>query len=277
MKLNVIAKHISKEYIQNQKVDAVILTGSVSRNWEDEYSDIELFLLWKESPTDEERMKVIYQVNGRLIDFYPYEEEEWSESYVSQGIKLEMSHFLTKTIEKVVHDVTHHFHTDLDKQCLVAAIRNGVLLEERSTQKAIQTMVRGYPDRLTDAMIKEYSDLGTRWGNREALLEREDWLLLYKVIVSVQEHLMAILFSLNKMYVHHPGFKWQKHSLLEMKIKPRDAYNRFESILLNHPKRGLRELEVIVQEVFELVRKVRPSLDVSEAIERSLLLRPKGQ
>ncbi|WP_152604252.1 hypothetical protein [Heyndrickxia ginsengihumi] len=52
-------------------------------------------------------------------------------------------------------------------------------------------------------MIKEYMDLGSRWNNREALFARGDWLMLYKVIVSVQSNIMGMLFGLNRLYVHH--------------------------------------------------------------------------
>ena len=42
-----------------------------------------------------------------------------------------------------------------------------------------------YPNELGEAMIKHYLDMGNRWNNREALLAREDWLMLHQVIVSV--------------------------------------------------------------------------------------------
>jgi tRNA nucleotidyltransferase (CCA-adding enzyme) len=53
--LKILASEIANIYQQNPKVEAVLLGGSVSRNWHDEYSDIELFVFWKGDPTDEER------------------------------------------------------------------------------------------------------------------------------------------------------------------------------------------------------------------------------
>lgn len=55
MDLNKLASKASKMYQANPKVEAVLLGGSVSRNWHDSYSDIELFIFWKESPTEEDR------------------------------------------------------------------------------------------------------------------------------------------------------------------------------------------------------------------------------
>jgi hypothetical protein len=276
MNLKDLASNISNIYKQNPKVEAVLLGGSVSRNWHDEYSDIELFIFWKEAPTDEDRKAPIHTVNGRIIDFYPYEDEEWSETYESDGIKLEISNFLTSTIQKVVDDVTVKFETDLDKQCLVAAIYDGIPLYGEELIVQLKKKVEVYPKELSIRMIKDHIYLGNRWSNREALIEREDWLMLYKVIVSVQTNLMGILFGLNRLYVHHPAFKWLKHSLKAMKIVPRDAFHRFSSILLNHPKDSVSELEELIKEVYELVRIEFPSLDLSDAMDKAFFLRPKN-
>lgn len=276
MNLQFLASNISKVYSQNPKVDAVLIGGSVSRNWNDEYSDIELFVFWKEGPTEEDRKVSINLVNGRIIDFHPYEEEEWSETYVTNGVKFEISNFLTSTIQKTINDVIVEFDTDLDKQCLVAAVYDGIPLYGEELLRKLKKKVEIYPKELSLGMIRDNIDLGNRWNNREALLKREDWLMLYKVIVSVQTNLMGILFGLNKLYVHHPAFKWQKHSLEAMKIVPRNIFNRFTSILLNHPNESVSELEDIIKEIYELIKTEYPSLDLSEAFDKSLFLRPKN-
>lgn len=128
MNLKLLASTISKVYKQNPKVEAVLLGGSVSRNWNDKYSDIELFVFWKEGPTEEDRKVSINSVNGKIIDFHPYEEEEWSETYVANGVKFEISNFLTSTIQNIINDVIVGFDTDLDKQCLISTVCHGITL-----------------------------------------------------------------------------------------------------------------------------------------------------
>lgn len=155
MGLKKFASEIAKIYEQNSKVEAVLLGGSVSRNWHDEYSDIELFVFWKEAPTDAERKAPILKLNGKIIDFYPYEDEEWSETYITQGVKLEISNFLTDTINKVINDVIISYDTDLDKQCIVAAVYNGIPLSGDIVINRMKEKVRHYPNELSVAMIKE--------------------------------------------------------------------------------------------------------------------------
>ena len=276
MNLKLLASNLSEVYMKNPKVEAVLLGGSVSRNWDDEYSDIELFVFWKEGPTDVDRKFPINSVNGSVIDFHPFEEEEWSETYVTDGVKLEISNFLTSTIQNIVNDVILGFDTDLDKQCLISTVYDGIPLYGEEIISNLKKKVKVYPKDLSVGMINDNIYLGNRWNNREALLKRGDWLMLYKVIVSVQTNLMGILFGLNRIYVHHPAFKWQKHSLEAMKIAPNNVFNRFKSILLTHPKESVSELEEIIQEVYELIRTEYPSIDLSEVIDKSLSLRPKN-
>jgi hypothetical protein len=275
--LKLLASDIANIYEQNPKVEAVLLGGSVSRNWHDEYSDIELFVFWKGAPTDEERQIPIIKLNGNIIDFHPYEDEEWSETYITQGIKLEISNFLTDTINKIIGDVIISYDTDLDKQCIVAAVYNGVTLSGELVINSMKEKVSKYPYELSVAMVKENIFLGNRWNNREALLVRKDWLMLYKVMVAVQTNIMGVLFGLNRQFVHHPAFKWQKHTLSSMEITPENITNRLDSIFLDDPKVSIRELEVIVEEMYELIQRELPQIDLSLVLDKTLFLRPKNE
>lgn len=275
MDLNILAAKAAKVYQLNPKIEAVILGGSVSRNWHDCYSDIELFIFWNEPPTDEDRKFPITKLEGEVIDFYPYEEEEWSESYIAEGIKLEISNFLTASIEGIIDDVVVSFSPDVYKQCLAAAVYDGVPLSGETLIKQLKEKIEQYPDELSIAMIKEYMYLGNDWTNREALLNREDWLMLYKVITDVQTNIMGMLSGLNKQYVHHPAFKWQKQTLESMAIAPKNISSRLESVFLGIPQTSLRELEGIVLEVYQLIQREYPEMVLSSVIGKSLFLRPE--
>ncbi|MBE6185462.1 hypothetical protein [Heyndrickxia ginsengihumi] len=64
--------------------------------------------------------------------------------------------------------------TDLDKQCLIATVRDEVALGGKEVIHALKKRVEVYLTALSEAMIKEYMDFGSRWNNREALLARGD-------------------------------------------------------------------------------------------------------
>lgn len=275
MNLKSLASEITFIYKENPKIEAVLLAGSVSRNWDDEFSDIELFIFWKEEPTDEDRKKPIHLLNGRMIDFHDFEDEEWAETYITNNVKLEISSFLTTTIEKVIDEVTLNFETSFDLQCLIASVHYGIPLYGEHLIDTLKEKVSVYPKPLSEAMILEHIDFGNRWNNREALLIRKDWLMFYKVIDSVQTNIMALLFGLNKQYVIHPAFKWQKNSLQTMKKIPDNTLERLELIFTGKPEVGLKELELVIQEIYLLIKAEYPNLEISQYINKSEFLRPK--
>lgn len=271
------AKEIATIYKSNPNIDTVFVGGSVSRNWQDAYSDIEIFVLWKEAPTVEERRNPITLVNGEIVDFFPYEDDEWSETYMSQGVKLEISNFLTVTITKVIENVLLSFNTCPVKQCLLAAVQDGICLGDDSVMELLKNKIRSYPTELSIAMVKENLYMGNKWNNREALLHRKDWLMLYQTIAEVQMKLMNILFGLNRQFIHHPSFKWQRQTLESMAIIPKDITNRFESTFLQDPEIAVKQLNLIIKDVYRLIQQTLPQIDVSTVIQKSLSLRPFNQ
>ncbi|MGR3764274.1 DUF4037 domain-containing protein [Rossellomorea sp. NS-SX7] len=252
-------------YKQNPKVESVLLAGSVSRNWHDEHSDIEFHIFWVEPPNDEDRLDPIHKVNGSILSFHPYEEEEWSEAYhTDDGIKLEISSFLTATVERVINEVIYNFTTDYDKQCIAASVYYGQPLFGEEKINQLKNTLRSYPEELSKAMILENLQFGNRWDNRQALLNRKDWLMLYSVICDVQRNILGVLFGLNQMFVHHPSFKWMHHSVALMNVKPKKLDDRMADVLYGKPEKSVRELTFLIEETIALVEERYPDLISSE-------------
>ena len=98
----------------------------------------------------------------------------------------------------------------------------------------LKDKVVAYPEDLAKRMISENLWLSNRWHNREALLKRKDWLMLYDVICEVQRNIFGVLFGLNRMYVHHPAFKWMPNNVERMSIKPDNLYERMANTLIGN-------------------------------------------
>ncbi|MCA0983424.1 DUF4037 domain-containing protein [Halobacillus yeomjeoni] len=253
MNLKELAEETAAIYTQNPNIDAVLLAGSVGRGWDDDFSDIELHIFWSVSPSDEERKAPIYQLKGELLSYYPYEDEEWSESYrIEPGIKLEISNFLTTTIDKVVHSVVEDFNIDYDYQCIVSSIVDGEGLYGHEIIDEFKKKSSIYPNELAYQMVQTHMDLGNRWNNRYALLHRKDWLMLYDVINQVQKNLFGVLFGLNHLYVQHPSFKWMNETIQKMNIKPLHFEKRLEGLYQGNPERAIVELETLYEDVAAL-------------------------
>ena len=263
------AIEMSEIYRKNPKIEAIILAGSVARKLKDEHSDIELHILWSEPPEDEDRKEPINHIGGKILSYYPYEEEEWSETYLTkEGIKLEISNFLTVTVEKIISEVVERYDINYEKQCIVSSIHDGVSLYGEVKVHTLKDRVEAYPEELAQKMIAENLWLSNRWHNREALLKRKDWLMLYDVICEVQSNIFGVLFGLNRMYVHHPAFKWMPYNVERMGIKPENLYERMANILIGHPENSVKELELLMGEVLHLVKQYTPELNIAEQQKR---------
>ncbi|MFE1245439.1 DUF4037 domain-containing protein [Fictibacillus sp. NPDC058756] len=276
MRLKEMAIKMASIYQKNPKIEAVLLAGSVSRGWEDKYSDIELNIFWSEPPTDEDRMHPIQAISGSVIDFHAFEEEEWAESYLTpENVKLEISSFLTSTAETLINDVVNEFDMDYGKQCMVSSIYYGQSLYGDQVINKLKNKVQIYPDELAEKMIEENLALWYRWNNRKALLYRKDWLMLYDLLGSVQKKLMGVLFGLNKLYIHHPSFKWMHKYSEIFNIKPENMDERFSAIFIGDVHNSVQELELLIHEVFLLVEKHNPHLEFLESYkEKMAFVRP---
>ncbi|MCU5459602.1 DUF4037 domain-containing protein [Bacillus cereus] len=259
------AIEMSEIYRRNPKIEAIILAGSVARKLEDKHSDIELHILWSVPPEDEDRKGPIHHIGGAILSYHPYEEEEWSETYLTkEGIKLEISNFLTETVEKVISDVVDQYDISYEKQCIVSSVHDGVSLYGEEKVNELKDRVVSYPEELAAQMISENLWLSNRWHNREALLKRKDWLMLYDVICEVQRNIFGVLFGLNRMYVHHPAFKWMPNNVERMSVKPENLYERMANTLIGKPEYSVQELEVLIEELLHLVEQHTPELHIAE-------------
>ncbi|MED1104457.1 DUF4037 domain-containing protein [Bacillus paramycoides] len=261
------AIEMSEIYRENPKVEAIILAGSVARKLKDEHSDIELHILWSSPPEDEDRQGPINNIGGTILSYHPYEEEEWSETYLTkEGIKLEISNFLTVTVEKVISEVVEQYDINYEKQCIVSSVHDGVSLygEVKVKVNELKGRVSAYPDELAKRMISENLWLSNRWHNRKALLKRKDWLMLYDIICEVQRNIFGVLFGLNRMYVHHPAFKWMPYNVERMTIKPENLYKRMADTLIGNPEYSVQELELLIGEVVQLVHTYAPEVTIDE-------------
>jgi predicted nucleotidyltransferase len=123
-----LAREIALGYTQNPHVRVLVIAGSVSRGRAYDYSDIEIDVWWEHAPTDADGLASMKRVAATLLDFYPYEAGEWSDSHEALGVKIEMSQFLVATREQYLDDVLTRCDTEEDKQVLIYAVQHCIPL-----------------------------------------------------------------------------------------------------------------------------------------------------
>ncbi len=257
-------KQVAALYAKNPKLRALVVAGSVARDWADEWSDIELDLFWNEPPTDDDRKSVIKAFNGTIEYYYPLEGFEWSDAYFVDGLKIEVSSFLATTLDEFICAVIEQYDTDTDKQLRFAALLNSIPLHGHAQIEQWRAQLAHYPDELASRIIKDNIEFGG-WNGVEMLFERGDLLLAYDLLVKTQKHVLAVLLALNRTYMAHPRGKWLVEVADAMKYKPARLAERMMFALRDGSPAGAREMHSVVEETFALVEQHFPDLDITEA------------
>ncbi|WP_308937077.1 DUF4037 domain-containing protein [Cytobacillus kochii] len=214
---------------------------------------------------------------GKILDFYPFEGEEWSESYIVSNVKYEISNFRTRTFQRIIDDLLIKLKADIEKQVLLASLQSGIPLVGKDLFKGLRRQMDGYPTELTIYLIKEYKEVTNSWHSRYGLLERNDWYLLQQVLFSVEKNILILLFALNKEFIQHPGFKWLRKSVNALKVKPSNFLERLEKVHIGQlTMRDLQELEKLLVETYRLIERAYPEIDLNEVKQKSKLTRPKN-
>lgn len=226
-------------------------------------------------PTEDERLYPIKERGGEILDFYPFEGEEWSESYIVSNVKYEISNFRTRTFQRVIDDLLIKLKADIEKQVLLASLQSGIPLVGKDIFKGLRRQMDRYPTELTINLIKEYKEVTNSWHSRYGLLERNDWYLLQQVLFSVEKNILIVLFALNKEFIQHPGFKWLRKSVNALKVKPSNFLERLEKVHIGQlTMRDLQELEKLLIETYRLIERAYPEIDLNEVKQKSMLTRP---
>ena len=102
-----VADRVARPYLADPTVAAVVVAGSVARGRADRYSDLEIDVYWTRSPTDAARLAAVERCCGEVTQFWDYsaDDEEWAEEYTVDGLWIGLSHFMTSTVSRFIHDV----------------------------------------------------------------------------------------------------------------------------------------------------------------------------
>jgi hypothetical protein len=260
-----LARKILPAYTASPNVEVVIVAGSVGRGCADRYSDIELDIFYSRPPTDDERLKIIADTGGKLDTIWPYEEDEWSEVYTVGGVKCEISGFLSATMDRYLAAIVDRFETTWEKQVLLYAVQNSVVLHGQSRVEQWRAKAAVYPEALARAMINAQLDLSYLWYVGEMLAARDDALMLYDVFCAVEKRILCLLLGLNRVYQAHPRHKWMDLLITdELPVAPRELSARLKQVFRVPLSDGVCLLKQLATETHALVKQRYPDIELPD-------------
>ena len=121
-----IARTAVRAYAANDRVAAALVGGSVARGLADASSDVELDVYWTAPPSVADREAA---VEGAGFDrvYAEEDEHEWADGLLVDGVKIDVSGFVTSTIDAYLDRVLAG-DTEAELQVRVTALRDGIRL-----------------------------------------------------------------------------------------------------------------------------------------------------
>jgi Domain of unknown function (DUF4037) len=252
------AERAAHAYGLDAKLGALTVAGSVGTGLADRFSDLEMDCYWLAPPSEFDRLRPIRALGGErevLWDFWP-EGGEWSDDYELGDLHVSISSFLGTTIERFIDDVIVRTDIDPVKHIRLAALKRCRTLLGRELIAALRTRVALYPDELVAAVVQRSLDAEVLrgWAAREALLARGDVLAVHALLARIGHAVFGAVLALNHVYLPNPMFKWQKHLIGELDLKPDQFGARLASLSGTVSLEALSAAEALMADTVELVK-----------------------
>jgi Domain of unknown function (DUF4037) len=266
-----LAHKIAPAFTANPKVEACFVFGSAALGISDQYSDLELAFIWSQLPSAEELQATAQGVGVEGWEIEPHEEakEAWLEQFYLYGMKVEAGHWARDTMDNIVIDVVERYDVSqnglvFEKQASAFNLQHAVILYGEDIIKYWQNRLSPYPEELAVAMVQKHLKFRP-FDGQHILTERLEIPMLYENKCMIVRWLLNLLFGLNRIY--HPGFKWTRYWVEEMKIKPPEFFARLERVFQADVASGIHELRRLIEEVFDLVERALPQVDLDRQRE----------
>ncbi len=265
-----LAQQIASHYQANPKVAAMLVEGSVARDYADHSSDLDLAVFWAQPPTAKERREIVTRAGGRDRHHLPSHREAagWSERHVREGVAIDVRHTTVKAAEGLLAAVLEHGDPSLSKQQHLAVLRSALPLVNPTLITGWQQQAAAYPHELAVATVREHLRFRPAW-EQEQLAERHDVLVLYDSLCSAQKDLLLVLLGLNRLY--YPGWRWMDRLIDQLQVTPPNLSPRLKqlfAIVSIDPLASVYQLHELIEETFRLVETHLGEVDTHAARER---------
>ncbi|HEX7165513.1 MAG TPA: nucleotidyltransferase domain-containing protein, partial [Acidimicrobiales bacterium] len=231
---------------------AAILCGSVRRGTPDEYSDVDLTILY-ETVTGVAAAHTRRPASAVLLRQQESDSYGIVETFVVERTRVDVHHLPLATarrdVQAVVAADTAAALND-QRQGLCAELAEADAIFGGSVVEELRRPLRPYPARLGVAMIKAHAELPGRWMLVRDL-QRDDLAAFYRGVIEIERRLLGLLLGLNRVY-HPPNLKAIAQVCVAFRAAPLDLASRLQRALSDPPRFGLATLDSLVAETASL-------------------------
>jgi predicted nucleotidyltransferase len=254
------AQTLSATLQQIPGIDMIAVLGSVARGYSDQYSDLELMLVWNQVPSPEQQASLVrlLQAEHRHPAFDP----GYHSAFRIQGIPVDLWHTTRAQEEAFIHAVLDNASLDLVANNRVETLLSCIPLFGTDQAAAWKTRIHAYPRDLALRFIQTYLP---HFHLRQLTFaaRRDNPTAYYHTLSDVQCSLFLVLLALNATYF--PTFKWMYPAMRQMRYTPPQIAARLHAMFSEPPILAVDHLRAVLAEALDLVAATYPQIDTTHA------------
>lgn len=248
----------------------IVIVGSVSRNLADEDSDVEIEFLTDEKVEEETIINWIKELGG--TDLYPYGMPLWDGStwiiFKYNGYWIEAGWQKIENMKTNLELILDEKVNSHEKLLLASTFKNAIFIRDNNNLKFLQEKLENYPIKLAKDIILETIKpwtVGLAIESRKMLAKRDDKIPFLQRMIPDIQRILRVLYAVNKQW--EPDWKWTKHIVEDLKIKPENLEKRIDSIIcINESKTSLENCFNLIKDTLNLIPKEYELDDVTDEI-----------
>jgi predicted nucleotidyltransferase len=250
------AQHITKCLVTFEGIKAIVIAGSVARDYADEYSDVEIPIFWETLPDDATRHAIVAALHADFL--YAYDGPAREDQLLINGFQVDLWHISIAHEEAVIKAVLEGRNLDLGGLNAMDTVRSCIPLYGNEIVKKWKEQAQAYPEELARQMIQDHIS-SFKIAELFILASRDNPTAFYGQLSHLHQEIFLVLLALNRRYF--PTFKWMFRALETMQIKPQNIDPRLRQAFKLPYAEAITDTSQMLEETLELVELQFPHLD----------------
>lgn len=257
------ARRLAKPLVTFQGIKAIVIAGSVARNYADEYSDVEIPIFWETLPDDTTRHAIVAALHASFL--YAYDGPAREDQLLINGLQVDLWHVAVAHQEAILEAVLHEHRFDPGMLNALDTVRFCIPLYGHEIVRDWKRRAQEYPDELAERIIQEHlASFST--AELFILAQRNNPTAFYARLSFLQQEIFLVLLALNRSYF--PTFKWIYPALESMQVKPQNIGLRFRQAFEGSHREAITDTKRMLEETLRLVEEQFPHMNTTPAHRR---------
>lgn len=258
-----VAQQLARSLLDFEGIRAIVIAGSVARNYADEYSDIEIPIFWEALPSDETRHALVAALHAEFL--YAYDGPSREDQLLINGLQIDLWHIPVARQEEVLEAVLQNHDLDFGGLNALDTIRFCIPLYGHELVSQWKQRAQEYPDALAEKVIRKQL---ASFSTAELFIhaQRANPTTFHAQLSFLQQEIFLVLLALNRRYF--PTFKWLYPVLASLPVKPESIDKRFRQAYKIPYTEVVADMKSLLEETLHLVEKQFPQIDTAPVHRR---------